>query len=141
MIRLKFGTISGRGAWATIFVVMVGGFMAVFVALIPLAITCKALLYETNRTVRRMVLVNVCVAGWLSAWATLCLEIHPTPWLSDAVNYAILDFYAGPKAFGPVIMMLWWMNVFVLPSTATYILLGFKRTKPPAKPLADVTIR
>jgi hypothetical protein len=106
MKKPRFGTISGRGAWATTYVVVVSIFMLVFAALIPLAIACKSLFYETNPRVRALALGNVFLAGWLAAWATLCVEFRPTPWLSDEVNYAILDFYAGLSAFGPAFLAL-----------------------------------
>lgn len=93
------------------------------------AIACKALLYETSRRVRVMVLLNVLAAGWLAACATMYVELRPTPWLPDAVNFAVLDFYAGMSLCGPVVMTLLWMNVFLLPSTTAYVVLGLVRRR------------
>ncbi|HET6879514.1 MAG TPA: hypothetical protein VFI31_05145 [Pirellulales bacterium] len=126
----QFGTISGRGAWATILALMVCSFALVFPALIPLAVSSKTFFHERNRKVRRMVLVNVFLAGWMSAAAAMWVELRPTPWLSDAINFAVLDFYAGMSSFGPVVLTLLWMNAFLLPSTAMYVVLGLKRSQP-----------
>jgi hypothetical protein len=108
---------------------MCGGFPLAFAAAIPVAIACKALLYEKNRTVRALALLNVFLSGWLAALATLCVEVHPSLWLSEQLNAAVLDFYSGLNFVGPVFATLVWMNVLLLPTTAVYTVLGIKRSR------------
>lgn len=127
--RFSSGTISGRGAWATIFLLMCGAFPLAFAAAIPLAIACKALLYEKNRIVQVLVLLNVFLSGWLAVWATMCVEVRPSPWLSERWNAELAGFYATLLLFGPVLTALAWMNVLLLPSTAAYIVLGMQRSR------------
>ena len=125
--KFSTGTISGQGAWATIVLLMCGAFPIAFVVMIPLAIALKALFYEKNRMVQTLVLLNVFLSGWLAAWATMCVEVRPTPWLPDRWNAELSGFYLTLAFFGPVFSTLAWMNVFLLPSTAAYIVLGIKR--------------
>lgn len=129
MNKSRFGTISGRGAWATIFAVLFLGFAFAFAAAIPLAIALKALLYETNRKLRAMVLLNVFLSGWLAVCATTYVELRASPRLPEIVNSHVIDFYSSIKFFGPAVTTLVWMNVFLLPSTTMYTVLGIKGNK------------